>query len=74
MARRARFPVLFSQMWGAFQQVRPFRRKSQNHAHNDLTVQGIASGYRPFPDEEGTERMSTIWYGGSLKALQTLPR
>jgi len=52
-ARRCR--LSFSQTWRAFRQVRSFRRKSQSRAYNDLTVQGIVSGYRPFPDEEGTE-------------------
>lgn len=55
MAGAERSVAEFSQTWRGFGQVGPFRRNAQSCGHNDLSVQEIASGCRPFPDEEGTE-------------------
>lgn len=45
----------FSQTSPVFPQVRLFRRNLAFWGYNPLKGQGIASGSRDFPDEEGTE-------------------
>ena len=52
----AHFSFGFSQTSRVFGQVRPFRRNLVRLGYNPLTAQGLASGSRDFPNEEGTER------------------
>lgn len=56
MVARADFWSGFSQTYPDFEQTRCFRRNSQLRRYNALKAQEIASGFKHFPDEEGTER------------------
>lgn len=56
MVARADFCSGFSQTCRDFEQTRCFRGNSEIRRYNALKAQGIASCFKHFPDEEGTER------------------